>query len=214
MTEIAAADIRALAALPPQELAALEKKLSPARLEKMHRYLLRDDRLRCLAAGLLLANALDDRAVLHGEYGKPFIPGGPHFNLSHAGDLALLARGDAPLGVDVEQWREEDYEALARVSFHPQERAWLSRDPSAKNFFDLWTLKESYIKMLGTGFSMDPTSFHLTIEGKSAKLVSPPPDDEKNIFFRLYDDLNGYSVALCARNPEMPKRVEQAIFDR
>ena len=205
MTEILAADIRALDSLPPRRLAALEKKLSPARLEKMRRYLLRDDRLRCLAAGLLLADVLDERAVSYGEHGKPFVPGGPHFNLSHSGDLVLLAWDDAPLGLDVERWQEEDYEALARVSFHPEERAWLSSDPSAKNFFDLWTLKESYIKMRGTGFSMDPTTFRLVVEGRSARLVEPSP--VKKNFFRLYGAFDGYSVALCTTVPDMPDRI-------
>jgi len=41
-----------------------------------------------------------------GAHGKPCCAGGPEFNLSHSGDLILLALdGQRPVGVDVEQWR-------------------------------------------------------------------------------------------------------------
>lgn len=41
-----------------------------------------------------------------GAHGKPCCAGGPEFNLSHSGDLILLAlHGQRPVGVDVEQWR-------------------------------------------------------------------------------------------------------------
>ena len=41
------------------------------------------------------------------ENGKPTVQGHPafYFNLSHAGDYVVLAHGDVPLGVDIEQIR-------------------------------------------------------------------------------------------------------------
>ena len=90
-------------------------------------------------------------AIAAGARGKPFVSGGPHFSLSHADDVALVAvakRG--PIGVDVEGIRPElrlpefardllpareveDIDALPRER---RERAW----------FQAWTRWEAIAK--------------------------------------------------------------------
>ena len=47
--------------------------------------------LRSLGAGLLLRHYVGPGPFSYGEYGKPFLPGGPPFSLSHGGDLVVLA---------------------------------------------------------------------------------------------------------------------------
>jgi 4'-phosphopantetheinyl transferase len=129
------------------------------------------------------------------------VVGGPHFNLSHSGDYALLAIGDGPVGVDVEKWEpwfEAEWRALSRHSLHEEERAALEKSaapsgtPPAKFFFDLWTLKESYMKMLGKGLALAPSSFAVKIEGLRARVTTDP-----RARLRVYG-LEGYSVSLCS----------------
>ncbi|MDR1979891.1 MAG: 4'-phosphopantetheinyl transferase superfamily protein [Synergistaceae bacterium] len=193
-------DIRRVA----QNIRDVRSKISaayPKRARRIERLAREEDRLRSLAANLLLYETLGASEILYGARGKPYVTGGPHFSLSHSGDYAMLAVDDEPVGVDIEKWIEDDYLALARVSFHERERAVFERAPSAKTFFDTWTLKESYVKMLGTGLSTELRSFCVKIDGDRACT-----DSDVKACFRLYR-LEGYSVALCSPHSHWPEKL-------
>jgi 4'-phosphopantetheinyl transferase len=196
------ADIRKIA---PRAHALMEKVSAryPDRARKILKYAREEDRMRSLAAGLLLEYALGARkagTVFIGECGKPRVEGGPHFNISHSGDYVLLAVSDTPIGIDIEMWTDEDCAALADAAFHEDERAMLGHSPSVRSFFDLWTLKESYIKMLGTGLSTDTKSFKVIIEGDAARI-----DTDPDVRLHLSHILEGYSVAVCIGKSHQPK---------
>ncbi|MEO3872002.1 4'-phosphopantetheinyl transferase superfamily protein [Nonomuraea sp. B12E4] len=88
-----------------------------------------------------------------GRHGKPELAGdGPRFNLSHSGDVALLAvSATRDVGVDVERVRHDmDVVRLAHRFFTPGEYALVrgaERPPDA--FARLWTRKEACVKALG-----------------------------------------------------------------
>ncbi|MDR1944040.1 MAG: 4'-phosphopantetheinyl transferase superfamily protein [Synergistaceae bacterium] len=183
-----------------------EKKISAIYPEwtPRHTCLLREaDRLRSLVAELLLYATLGPREIVREKSGgKPYIAGGPHFSVSHSGNRAMLAVDDEPVGVDIEKWVEDDYTALAQVAFHKDERILLERAAieggfcQGKIFFDIWTLKESYLKMLGSGLSRDPTNFAVKIEADTRKADARVASDPRSRL-RLYD-VEGYSAALCS----------------
>ena len=187
----------------------------PERMQKISRLTREEDRLRSLAAGLLLCEVLGTHTlgapqILYGEGGKPHLADGPYFNLSHSGDYALLAVDDGPVGVDIEKWEtwfEDEWPAISRASFHENERVTLAKNetPSAGSFFDIWTLKESYVKMLGTGLSIEPASFAVKIEGRRARVESDP-----TAYLCLYG-LDGYSIAFCATHPDFPDKILEVI---
>ncbi|MDR3354554.1 MAG: hypothetical protein LBO21_05905, partial [Synergistaceae bacterium] len=72
----------------------------PERMRKISRLAREKDRLRSLAGALLLYEILGAPKILYGEHGKPYIPGGPNFSLSHSADYAVLAVDREPVGVD------------------------------------------------------------------------------------------------------------------
>ena len=81
------------------------------------------------------------------------------FNLSHAGDLALLAlTPESEVGVDIECIDPQlDYEKLATQFFSPYEKDLLMQFPSERRrrgFYRIWTGKEAWLKCLGHGFSL------------------------------------------------------------
>lgn len=101
-----------------------------------------------------------------GPYGKPFLPGGPEFNISHSRGYVAVAISDQPVGLDMELVRSY-HEKLPERIFSPGELEWFQRRGRTRvDFFTLWTLKESYYKYLGTGLPGFPNETDFRKEGK------------------------------------------------
>jgi phosphopantetheinyl transferase len=103
-----------------------------------------------------LARALGGAAVQRTETGKPWIPGGPHFNLAHSGELALIALcPDVPVGVDLERARTLlNPEGMARrmCSSRELDRVHAGDDLNAA-LLRLWVRKEAVAKADGGGLA-------------------------------------------------------------
>jgi 4'-phosphopantetheinyl transferase len=116
----------------------------------------------------------------YGKQGKPeltaeqYAQTGLNFNLSHSGDWLLIAVLQAPahskryaLGVDIEHRRDSTniHTILKRYFAEPEITDLLALDASKQRdrFFDLWALKESYIKACGKGLAMVLASFSFDI---------------------------------------------------
>ncbi|MXR68250.1 4'-phosphopantetheinyl transferase superfamily protein [Shewanella sp. JBTF-M18] len=101
------------------------------------------------------------------------------FNLSHSGDYMLLAIAQAPqleLGVDIERLRvNTNIHAILNHYFTHQERDALLALPSARQrqrFFDLWALKESYIKAKGMGLALSLKSFYFELSDSEPRTMN------------------------------------------
>ena len=94
-----------------------------------------------------------------GEYGRPELQGSPalRFNLTHTRGLVACVIHDArPCGVDVE-WRGRTPELprLVKRCFVADEANGIDSHPDPlRRFFELWTLKEAYIKARGMGMAL------------------------------------------------------------
>ena len=151
-------DISYLHDLPGVEL------LTPMRRERMFRYRLHEDRARCLVAGLMLRcvfGGTQAESIMNSSLGKPFLPSGPFFNLSHSGSKVVLLVGEQELGIDIEQITPYSQQVARRV-FTDCELEWLDIQQSDEAFFRLWTGKESIMKALGQGFQLPPESFEIS----------------------------------------------------
>lgn len=105
-----------------------------------------------------------------GDQGKPRLAGsGPlRFNLSHGGDLCILAvTVNREVGIDLEQRRDDlPYRDMARRYFSPHERDELFRLPDGEQldaFYRCWTRKEAWLKGCGTGFTQPSDSFDVSL---------------------------------------------------
>ncbi|MFF8725429.1 4'-phosphopantetheinyl transferase family protein [Streptomyces sp. NPDC015171] len=101
--------------------------------------------------GARLGRAPESVRLTRGRWGKPRLAheDGPHFSLSHSGELALLALAPRPVGVDVEKPRAGlDPVRLAERFFPAEESSWVARDGHLA-FGRLWTRKEACVKAAG-----------------------------------------------------------------
>jgi 4'-phosphopantetheinyl transferase len=149
------------------DIASLLSADEHARLERLQlhadrqRFLIGRGLLR-LFAGAQMGLPPERVEFQYGPFGKPsVIPRGGqlpfHFNVSHSGNLVLLAFHPArEVGVDVEEVREgRDWEAVAQRVFPAEEyRNWTLLKPNERThgFFRAWTRHEAALKTLGLGF--------------------------------------------------------------
>lgn len=176
-----------------------EHYLSKERYERFCRLQCENDKLLCLAAGLLLSKTFGKENVKKirlNQHGKPYIENESYFNLAHSGNYVVLAVDSKPVGVDIEQHRERNFEAIARISFHEKEREQLKRSQDKQQtFYELWTLKESYMKAVGRGFNLPPTSFYFDLSGG----IALHADEQERRSFYIHRGIAGYTVALCTQ---------------
>jgi len=85
------------------------------------------------------------------ENAKPYLLGGPHFNISHSGEHVLCAVDESPVGADIEEFRSVN-ENLIRKVCTENELEWIAG--SRERFLQVWTAKEAYLKYLGVGLRM------------------------------------------------------------
>ena len=136
-----------------------------------------------------------------GEHGKPeLVVGGVinpqelHFNLSHSGDLALLAVArHGAVGVDVEQWRANvQHLEIAERFFSPYERDALRSlshgEAILRGFFSTWSRKEAYLKATGHGIARGLHHFDVTMDPSPAPPRSSSPDRSLESPARLIAD--------------------------
>lgn len=101
---------------------------------------------------------------------------GLDFSISHSGTVSSIAIAwNCSVGIDLEV-ETDTVNPLEMVGYlHPREVRGLrmvsaTQRPSA--FFRLWTLKEAYSKLLGTGFAADFSSIAFAID--TARLIEAP----------------------------------------
>lgn len=127
--------------------------------------------------GGYLGCAPGDVRLTAGAEGKPFLADSGEslrFNLSHAGELLLIAvTTGAEVGIDIEAFAAgRPLDAMAHLAFSPAEQeALLTLPPSlkAEAFHRCWVRREACLKASGTGFSRPGDSFDVT------PLVATPP---------------------------------------
>ena len=112
-------------------------KLLPTRWEKVNKIKKEEDRLRSIAAGILLSYGLRENGIdldacqlMMGTHGKPQVAGceGLHFNLSHTGNYAVAVFSDAPVGIDIEHRRALKQTLLDKCCTKG-EQAWIQSHP-------------------------------------------------------------------------------------
>ena len=169
----------------------------PERMKRAERYRFEKDRLLCIGGGLLMRHVVgirDESEIRHGRYGKPFASGYPAFNISHSGDWCILVKGESEIGADIEKIDENNLTSAPTV-YTPRELDWMNEDP-LERFYQLWTWKESLIKALGTGMSLEPKTFHVLpfIEDQPLYMYGQS-------WFPASDSIPGYRYSVCASAP-------------
>ena len=87
----------------------------------------------------------------YNEHGKPFLPDGPFFSISHCKAGIAVAVDEQPIGIDIESIRHAEEDLIERTMNEEEQRMIRSAAQPDRMFTRLWTQKEAVVKAEGTG---------------------------------------------------------------
>ncbi|NNF29389.1 MAG: 4'-phosphopantetheinyl transferase superfamily protein [Gemmatimonadetes bacterium] len=209
--------------VPDRELEALRRTLSVVELKRAdrlrherhrRRFIIAHGRLRQLL-GSVTGRRPSSLRFREGAHGKPFMDEGPSFNLSHSGDRLLIGVSKAGrVGVDLEEERPvREMVALARKKFAAEEVELFLAATAAdrvETFFRIWTLKEAYLKGVGTGLSTRLDSFAVAprdAEGSAILRIDDPGETVGNWIVRNVPASEGAHAAVAIDDPDVAVEV-------
>lgn len=174
-------------------------------------YLYKEDVERTLAGSIMLRIVINEKLGLknksiiieHNNFGKPYLKGynNFHFSISHSGSWVFCAVDDNAIGIDVEQIKPIDLNGIIKLCLTSQESKVLSSGnpyERLERFYELWTIKESFAKAIGTGLSLSPASIEI--------ILGRPKTIRNNNRFSIESyNLGDYYVSICAICNNFPK---------
>lgn len=212
---------------PDAEVARLAEALNEVERARAARFVAERDRRRFRVARGALRRILAryeacrpaELELTTESYGKPrlaaaSVSGSVEFNLTHSGEIALLAvTAGRCVGIDVEQRREvPEYERIAARMFSKAERQGLmelSEPERAAAFLRVWTRKEAYLKAVGTGLFTPLDRFTVPVGATampSVGVMDVVPDPERGWTIGDFDPVADYVGAIVVESGEWSAR--------
>ena len=177
---------------------AMYRAAAPDKQARADRFKHADDRKRCLCADMLARSMLsaacglaaNEIAFTYSEKGKPSANVPMHFNVSHSGEWVVCALSDTPVGADIEMIKPFRAGMVARYFTEaeadyvwgdaPTHEGNVTDPDTCARFYRVWTAKEAFVKMTGTGISTDLSKVCFDPQAQNvngAKLYSPTCPD-------------------------------------
>lgn len=180
------------------------KSFPDIRVKKIEKLPNISDKKLSYGAGLLIdkyvLNGDKDAYFVHSD-GKPYTTNGLFFNVSHSGNYVVLAVSDKEIGCDIQKCDEKNFQRVAKFVFHKNEIELLnSTDDKLTTFFDIWTKKEAYLKLLGTGFQRKATDIDFSQDIYR--------ENDKTYFFANWK-IDDYFISACYE--ESNEEIEYSI---
>jgi 4'-phosphopantetheinyl transferase len=184
-----------------------------------------------MARRLLSSEEVDPRAIRFDvePHGKPFViepvAAKRPFNVAHTDGLVLCGVGSSGhqlVGVDVERLGRRTDPDLANRYFSAPEVEYLNQFHNVEQrrdiFLRIWTLKESFIKAIGTGLRTPLADFAFEeIESDSPRIRMLSPNLESDLAWNFFcvEPRPGYvgAIAVACHETTLQARVELHSFD-
>jgi 4'-phosphopantetheinyl transferase len=186
---------------------------------------------RGMARRLLGDEAVPPEAICFAEevYGKPYVvepdAAKQPFNVAHTDGLVMCGVGNHPellLGVDVERLGRRTDPGLAERYFSRPEVEYLQRCKSERErqdtFLRIWTLKESFIKAIGTGLQTPLADFafvDINSEKPRIEMLNPRLNSDLCWNFFSIHPRPGFvgAVAVASKIPEEGVSLDLRSFE-
>ena len=169
--------------------------------ERVSKYLNKDKYKSSIIGEILLHNLLEKENIKYeeqqfiiNEYGKPYINNKRlFFNISHSYDYVITIISDKEIGIDIEKIRKTNLNTIDIFATQKEKEYILSSENDIyKRLFQIYTLKEAYIKMLGENISKIK---EVEFEIKDNEIIC----SDKNVIAYTKNIIDDYIFAVCKK---------------
>ena len=195
--------------------------LSQEKLNRIDKYRYVEDYRRSLLADVLARQMLSETVNVDAseldirvdECGKPYAANasGYYFSVTHSGEYVACVVGDEPCGIDIEKVVDIELD-IAKRFYSASEYASLADktdDSWIPVFFEIWTIKEAYTKLVGLGLSMELNSFE--VSKKNGKYsISNKENQEYHVTVKNLG--TQYKLAIVCMNEEIEFDTVETLF--
>lgn len=135
------------------------------------------------------------------KYGKPYLKDGDDlfFNVSHSKNWVCVVLSKQEVGIDIEEV-SRNYINLSKSYFNNSEILYINsyeNSSQMKKFFEIWTMKESYVKAKGKGLSIPLNSFEVK-QDVVAPYLWYTYHMEMKYFFKVFHFQDNYVISVSA----------------
>lgn len=150
-----------------------------------------------LAYGLYKGYGIKNSEIIRNSFGKPMLKEHPHLfiSITHTQGSSAVMIAKHRVGIDLEKVRPYRHEAAARVLNDKELQDLSNKTDQDTAFFQLFTLKESYIKALGCGFSYSVKTLFFQVD-----LQGNVTSNRPYASFKVRDDQKGNLLSICQFN--------------
>ena len=145
-----------------------------------------------LVATLLLEECLKELDALdqyenltQGENGRWVIKDSDiHFSISHSGETVMVVAARFPIGCDIELIKDAKMDVAERF-FYPDEVKQIKESQNQELvFYAYWTIKESYLKLIGKGLLEPIKNVH--VDDSLTQIQNHPELKVESVFLNDY----------------------------
>lgn len=135
--------------------------------------------------------------IIKNAWGKPLLKDHPdiYFNVSHCKGGVALSISSFRTGIDIEKVRPFSVTTARKILTDNECDTIKNSVCPELDFFRLWTLKESYIKALGTGMSYPLQKINFTIDHNFNITTNL-----RGCMFALFENDRNFVAAVCYLN--------------
>lgn len=184
--------------------------ISVERKARLNRFLNINDKKRSMLSELLIRKAILDKLdipinrieINYNCYQKPYLMGIQNFefNISHSESYVVFAFSKSTIGIDIEKIKDINFD-IAKRFFTKEEYKSIIYLPTYNErlhrFYTLWTLKESYMKAIGTGLNIPLRSCEFMISDKYITF------NGKEAYYFYIGDIEDFCISICHKEKQL-----------
>lgn len=140
--------------------------------------------------------ACSEEDLIYNKYNKPLLKDDSmNFSISNCDEFSVYVEDDSEIGIDIEKVDKKNIN-IKNYAFNDSEILYIDKNES-DNLHLLWTRKEAFVKMIGSGFKTAPKELNIAfcING----ILTDEIKYNGNIYHLISKKYNDYYISICSK---------------